>query len=386
MVLFCSLVSFFLGDGFGVGWFHSNVSICPPVDANNGSHRSHPLLQSNSNYNNNNSKQDRHSGVVVQMSTSAAVFKDTQPAWNNANLREICMSTRSHCIMAHVRAASKGTGISQQNCHPFKVGRLLFCHNGRIGKFAHVRRKLLMELSDEAFDTVRGTTDSEAIFALLLTYLGNDGHPSSSSSSSPMLQTEPFGHKRLVAAMKRVLRSIERLQEEASTTDYSTLNFSLTDGETLVATRFCDQSPDIPPPSLYFAFGDAQQLYRELTAEDPVAFLQRQPTSGTADSSDADKASDDGGSDSEHSSSFEEKVVDLEYRESTPGKVLSDVDPAAATFIVASNPLTRTHTWHPLPKNSVMWCTRGSLPELRLLKRRAATMSFVLSANPHAIC
>jgi glutamine amidotransferase len=156
------------------------------------------------------------------------------------------------------------------------------------------------------------------------------------------------------------------------------LNFSLTDGETLVATRFCDQSPDIPPPSLYFAFGDAQRLVRELTAEDPVAFVHKE-SSTIVDSSD-DTASENGSE-----TSFEEKVVDLEYRESTPGKVLSDVDPSAAAFIVASNPLTRTHTWHPLPKNSVMWCTRGSLPELRLLKRRAATKSFVLSANPHHV-
>jgi hypothetical protein len=35
---------------------------------------------------------------------------------------------------------------------------------------------------------------------------------------------------------------------------YSTFNFSVTDGETMVVTRFCDKDPNIPPPSLYFAF------------------------------------------------------------------------------------------------------------------------------------
>lgn len=69
-------------DGFGVGWYHPHTP-CP------------------------------------------AVFKDTEPAWSNVNLREICTATQSRCIVAHVRAASPGMGVHLPNVHPFKAGRLL---------------------------------------------------------------------------------------------------------------------------------------------------------------------------------------------------------------------------------------------------------------------
>jgi predicted glutamine amidotransferase len=121
---------------------------------------------------------------------SAAVFRDIFPAWNNVNLRELCMATSSTCIMAHVRAASKGTGISHQNCHPFKAGRLMFCHNGRVFEFVRFRRRFKELLSDEAYNSIMGTTDSEVIFALLLTYLAKDGH---NEGVSPFEQTKPFG-------------------------------------------------------------------------------------------------------------------------------------------------------------------------------------------------
>ena len=354
------------GDGFGVGWYHHNVVVDPEGSSSSSTKK---------NLINGNEKDKQHKP------TFAAVFKDTQPAWNNINLREICMAVKSDCMMAHVRAASKGSGVSQQNCHPFKAGRLLFCHNGRIDRFPVLRRRFLAEVSDEAFMGLRGTTDSECIFAIILTYLARMKEP---SEVSPIHQTAPFGYKRLVAVIKKVLRCIEKIVEEADLPDYtfSTCNFSLTDGETVVVTRYCDRSPSVPPPSLYFAFGESESLYYELTHEEPV--IQYEKQSSAISSRDSGTALDSMGRGSSHgdpadssSSEYEEKAVELEYHESLPGVVFTDVDPTTASFLVASNPLTRTHIWHPMPRNSVMWCVRGSHPELRLLKRRKATMSYI---------
>ena len=317
------------GDGFGVGWYHSNVATGPHLGIN----------------------------VLLHEQPRAAVFKDTQPAWNNVNLKEICMATASNCIIAHVRAASEGSGVSQANCQPFKSGRLLFCHNGRIDSYAKIKRKFINQVSDEMYYTIKGTTDSEVIFALILTHLSKDGH-----AESPLHQTTPFGHKRLVAAIKKTLRQIDQTLIQAGVTEgFSTCNFSLTDGETVVVTRFCDKSPDVPPPSLYFAYGNTQHLYEELTSDDPVLYVQQ-----LSDSDSEHSGSQGDGSDSENE--FIEQTVDLNHHLSLPGTIYSDVDPSEASFIVASNPLTKTHTWHPMPKNSVMWCTRGSHPEMRLLK------------------
>ena len=271
--------------------------------------------------------------------------------------------------------------LSSEVCHfpcltnllRFVPGRLLFCHNGRIANFPLIRRALMLKLSDEIFTNVRGTTDSEAIFALILHFLSLDGL----SKESPLKQTTPFGHGRLVVAIKKTLRCISTLVKEAGIKDtFNTLNFSLTDGKNIVVTRFCDKSPRIPPPSLYFAYGQASELYEELTARDPVGYVAQ--NSDTELESDADGENDDDDDEKE----FDEKPVVLQMRDSLPGLHFADVDPKDSTLVVASNPLTKTHTWYPMPKNSIMWCTRGSMPELRLLLREKSKHHEVLESLP----
>lgn len=359
------------GDGFGVGWYHTNAAIRPAPDVNTSTF-SNLFGNSMTEHSSTCTKASSNGHTDIEnsaCSTKAAVFKDISPAWNNENLREICLATTSNCIMAHVRAASKNTGISHPNCHPFKAGRLLFCHNGRIDQFASIRRRFLEQVTDEAFENIRGTTDSECIFALFLTNLEEDDY----AEGSPYAQTKPFGAKRLVAALKRTLHQIENFLEELGLTEgYSTCNFSVTDGDTMVVTRFCDKSPDIPPPSLYFAFGTAKHLYEELTNEKGSLFSI--PRSSTEESDKEETSSDDSDESGSNTSNYDEKAIHLERHESRPGKVLVDVDPTKASFIVASNPLTKTHTWHPMPRNSIMWCTRGKHPELRLLRRRSSIL------------
>lgn len=344
------------GDGFGVGWYHNNTCI------DKSSENRRLQLKQGIDYS------------EGQRPRLAAVFKDVLPAWNNTNLKEICQATYSDCIMAHVRAASKGSGVSQQNCHPFKTGRLLFCHNGRIDSFLLLRRRYHALLSDEAYMGVRGTTDSEFIFALILTVLASDGK---SSGESPLIQSKPFGHSRLISAIKKVLKLIEEVQVEAGLLDgFNTCNFSLTDGETMVVTRYCDKSPAVPAPSLYFAYGEAHDLYGELTDEEqqPAALISSHPSSVDLDKTygkqKSSSGSDGDDNNSQHSTEDEEDVerVKLKYALSTPGRIFADIDPKTACLVVCSTPLSRTHSWHRIPANAILFYTRGSFPELRLLR------------------
>lgn len=78
---------------------------------------------------------------------------------------------------------------------------------------------------------------------------------------------------------------------------------------------------------------------------------------------------------------FDEMPIALLMRESLPGLNYGDVDPKQAAFVVASNPLTKTHSWNPMPRNSVMWCTRGKMPELRLLRSKKNKKSCIVSDN-----
>lgn len=351
------------GDGFGVGWYHNNYYL-------------DKLLINSPLY----AKEDEN---PAEPRRAAAVFKDVLPAWNNLNLKEICQATYSDCIMAHVRAASKGTGVSQQNCHPFKAGRLMFCHNGRIESFLLLRRRYYALLSDEAFMGIRGTTDSEYIFALILTVLAGDDK----SDVSPIAQTEPFTHGRLVSVIKRVLKMIEDVQKEAGLDNgFNTCNFSLTDGDTMVVTRYCNKSPTIPAPSLYFAYGESQELYHELTtAEEPISVHSTHSSSlemhkfgkqkSSADSVDTGETNHSSGSEDDESEDLER--VKLKYALSTPGRIFADIDPSTACMVVCSTPLTRTHSWHRIPANAILYYTRGSFPELRLLRTAEQRLSMV---------
>lgn len=377
-------------DGFGVGWYHANVAKLPQVvrpavsaDGTTSAIQVVPVapvvVPPVPNAGDENNKHP------PQM---AALFRDVFPAWNNLNLRELCLATSSDCIMAHIRAASPGSGVSIVNCHPFKAGRLLFCHNGRVFGYQTMRRYFLSKLSDEAFLHLKGTTDSEGVFGLILTILGNDA-AAVAQHGSPLHQTAPFGAARLTAALKKTLATIFQIMEGSGmpTRDYCTCNFALTDGDTMVVTRYCDFSPNIPPPSLYFAFGCT--LSTELTAENhesntATSTTPHSPnrsskhTSSTSSLEDNDEEDDgavlvgeeDTASSEDDDENFSLDKILLQRKESKPGKIFSTVDPTKATFIVSSNPLTKGHIWHKVPKNSIMWCTRGKHPELRLLQKK----------------
>ncbi|MFK0100549.1 MULTISPECIES: class II glutamine amidotransferase [unclassified Streptomyces] len=98
-----------------------------------------------------------------------AIIRDTGPAWNNRNLREIAGHIRSPLFFAHVRA-STGTAIQETNCHPFRHGRWMWMHNGAIADFHRLRRDLSLALDPALFSALEGSTDSEVMFYLALTF------------------------------------------------------------------------------------------------------------------------------------------------------------------------------------------------------------------------
>lgn len=106
----------------------------------------------------------------------------TGPAWSSENLKLIAESIVSPVVFAHVRAATEGTSVDlgrsahssslpsptckiplpafpefanrppSFSCHPFRYGRFMFMHNGNVGAFSTVRRRLLKTLKDDIFD------------------------------------------------------------------------------------------------------------------------------------------------------------------------------------------------------------------------------------------
>jgi glutamine amidotransferase len=98
-----------------------------------------------------------------------AVFRSTEPAWYDRNLRELSGHITSGLVFAHIRA-STGSPVQQTNCHPFRHGRWLWMHNGLIHEFAKVKRDLVLEIDPLLYPEIEGTTDTEVFFHLALTY------------------------------------------------------------------------------------------------------------------------------------------------------------------------------------------------------------------------
>jgi glutamine amidotransferase len=97
------------------------------------------------------------------------MYRSAAPAWGDNNLREICGQLLSPLFLAHIRA-STGTAVQETNCHPFRFERWIFVHNGFVADYRHVRRELLMAVAPELFENIDGTTDSEVLFHLSLTF------------------------------------------------------------------------------------------------------------------------------------------------------------------------------------------------------------------------
>ncbi|CAI5462014.1 unnamed protein product, partial [Closterium sp. Yama58-4] len=169
-------------------------------------------------------------------------LKRMLPAWNNGNLKRLANKIISPLIFAHVRAAYPGIPVNDSNCQPFVCGRYMWMHNGGVGGFHKVRRKLLESLRDDVYQQCPSfESDSAICFALFLNQI-----------QDPMQQLAP---EELVAKMEATINEVNRLCGEAGVADeLSLLNFVVSDGRTVVATKYCNL-PHEECATLYYASG-----------------------------------------------------------------------------------------------------------------------------------
>jgi predicted glutamine amidotransferase len=104
------------------------------------------------------------------------LYRSTHPAWNDRNLRELASSLSSPLFFAHIRA-STGTPVQETNTHPFRHGKWLWMHNGAIRGYETVMRDLRIAVDASLFPSIQGTTDSETMFFLALTFGLEDDPP-----------------------------------------------------------------------------------------------------------------------------------------------------------------------------------------------------------------
>ena len=102
-------------------------------------------------------------------SNAPGVFHSIEPAWIDQNLRNLTRAIESPLFFSDVRAAA-GPPIQQTNCHPFQHENWLFMHNGVLVGFRDVKRDLTFAVDPSLYPDIQGTTDSEVLFHLALTF------------------------------------------------------------------------------------------------------------------------------------------------------------------------------------------------------------------------
>ncbi len=149
------------------------------------------------------------------------------PAWSDGNLSSLCRQIRSPMFAAHIRSATSGD-VSPSNCHPFTLGRHLFMHNGQIGDYERIRRRVDALIPDELYRHRHGNGDSEVIFLAAL---------------ARGLAEDPTG------AVTATLGEILGIMREARVTKPLRFAAVHADGERLRCFRW---SSDSRAPSLYW--------------------------------------------------------------------------------------------------------------------------------------
>jgi predicted glutamine amidotransferase len=136
-------------------------------------------------------------------------------ACDDERFRTLAVGSRGELLVSHVRQKTVGE-TTLANTHPFQRGRWVFAHNGTIKDIHWLKARA----SSERLGEIVGETDSEILFAWLLTELDAAGVTGEATS----------------AATDRALFLAARAAREH--TGFGAFNFLLSDGSTTYAHRF----------------------------------------------------------------------------------------------------------------------------------------------------
>lgn len=193
-------------DGLGIGWYHATRDV-------------HPFT-----------------------------YKSTLPIWNETNLPELSRYIESGCVLGYVRSATAGQALDLSNCQPFRENHLLYLHNGYISNFRKtLYRPIRDRLSDEVYQSINGTTDSEHIFALLVNEL----------QAFPDSPIEKALHTTLMT-----LTALAHLHQVSFSA-----NVLISDGHHLVASRYAHGTS---VPTLYWLRDDPMYPDSVIIASEPL--------------------------------------------------------------------------------------------------------------------
>jgi glutamine amidotransferase len=159
------------------------------------------------------------------------------------NLKALAEKVRATSAIAHVRGViyDPAQTVGPQNLHPFRFGdaRVVLAQNGALHRFDEMRYDLLEFIGPKLASYIQGTTDTEWVYALVLSRLADPFGPATAED--------------LVRATEASLAILGDLRERHGIGTQSPVNLVLGDGDSLVATRFCFDYGWYPEDGSFFA-------------------------------------------------------------------------------------------------------------------------------------
>jgi gamma-glutamyl hercynylcysteine S-oxide hydrolase len=174
-------------------------------------------------------------------------YVNPMPIWSDVNLPDLAANLHSDLWVAAVRSATPGIASGAVNTQPFADGDYLFSHNGYLEEFvAQVRPQMHRWLTPAAESDIRGTTDSEYLFAMVRQLLDEDEE----------------------LPLEAALGEAFNLAGEWVGEQAALLNVIMSDGERIYATR---HAINHECPSLYYTTDDdAYPEGAQLVASEPL--------------------------------------------------------------------------------------------------------------------
>jgi predicted glutamine amidotransferase len=157
-----------------------------------------------------------------------AYYSQSLPVFDR-NLQNLAQKIRPSCVLGHVRGVAYSTRveISLQNVHPFHFAGvpLVLAHNGDLAGFARMKPLLLAHIRPEYLAQIHGTTDSEWIYALLLSQFGE-------------IRTD-FNEGEIFSAISGTFGIIRDIRARLGIALSSSVNLFVANGTQLAAVRYC---------------------------------------------------------------------------------------------------------------------------------------------------
>ena len=156
------------------------------------------------------------------------LYRSTSLPMFDANLRNLAQKVCGACVLAHVRGVAyhERVQLGDHNLHPFRYDGipLALAHNGDLHRFGEIKTAILRRIDPAIAPRIRGSTDSEHMYALLLSQLPDPA----ARLDGPAI----------VSGVERMLRMVREERRRAGIDTASPVNLFIADGETIVAVRF----------------------------------------------------------------------------------------------------------------------------------------------------